>query len=130
MRWINRLRGFKTRRTFTDKAVKDHLVKVCENNNYILPCKLDSWHGFESKNPKALNALGKYLERKHDWRNTGSWEVQLGNKGVYHLRVAKEGIYTLEKIQEEIPFMEKVASEFGVESYVDCAPQPTLPNIG
>ena len=114
-----------TQKTFDDDAVIAHLNSVVESNSYTLPCKLDSWHGFESLSISKLDKLGSYLERKLGWRYVGAWEID-SEDGRFHARVAKFGIYDQQMILTEVPKMLKLANKFQIEWYVDCAPQPEI----
>lgn len=107
---------------FSAQQVIKGLLTMCKNDSIDLPCRMDSWHGFDSSNPESLIELGRHLE-KQGWRFVGLWPVQRGSKD-FHLRVSRTGTYEEGLLMDEMKNMEKIGSRFKIERYSDCSPQP------
>jgi hypothetical protein len=104
------------------KRITDKLKSRCKSNNIKLPCEIDSWHGFDSTNTKGLIKLGCLLETR-GWRFIGMWPNPTGARN-FHMRVARTGVYDVDQLATEIEMMKNLATEFSIEKYSDCAPQP------
>ncbi len=110
---------------FSNNRIFIQLNEVCNSSNLQLPCDMDSWHGFESVDALALVNLGRRLESL-GWRFVGIWP-SLEEANFFHLKVTKSGIYGEDQLIEEIEMMKKLATEFSIENYTECSPQPFKP---
>lgn len=107
---------------FSEEKVIDNLLTLCKTGSIDLPCRMDSWHGFDSSSPESLVELGRHLE-KQGWRFVGLWPIHQGSKD-FHLRVSRTGTYEEKLLLNEMERMEKISSRFNIEHYSDCSPQP------